>query len=110
MRKDIEQVLRQRAIKVLFVLTNVSKDKRGTRKELNLAEQVARKESLEDFIIPLKIEAVPHYDVNIELQTTLSISFEQGWAKGLNQLIEKLEQTKSRKESQLKVYDLRTIL
>jgi hypothetical protein len=95
--KDIEQVIRQRAVKILFVLTNISKDKRGTRKELNLADQIARKESLDDFIIPLKIEAVPHYDVNIELQTTLPISFEDGWAKGLNQLIEKLEQQKVEK-------------
>lgn len=96
--KDIEQVIRQRAVKFLFVLTNISKDKNGTRKELNLADQVARKESLEDFIIPLKIESVPHYDVNIELQTTLTIPFEEGWAKGLNQLIEKLEQQKVEKD------------
>ncbi|HEY0460532.1 MAG TPA: toll/interleukin-1 receptor domain-containing protein [Pyrinomonadaceae bacterium] len=30
--RDIEQVIRQRAIKVLFVLTNVSKDKRELEK------------------------------------------------------------------------------
>lgn len=89
--KNIEKVLREKTVKVLFVLSKTSNQKDGTRKELNLAQQLARKHSFEDFVIPLLIDEIPHSDVCIELQTIIPIHFENGWAKGLTQLIEKLE-------------------
>ncbi len=98
--RDVEKVIRQNAVKFLFVQSKMAMEKDGTRRELNLAYQIARRENLEDFIIPLKVEPIPHFEVSVELQTTLSIEFSQGWAKDLHQLLEKLEQQKVEKNLQ----------
>lgn len=95
--RDVEKVIRQNAVKFLFVQSKKAMEKDGTRRELNLAYQIAKRENLEDFIIPLKVEPIPHFEVSVELQTTLSIEFSHGWAKGLHQLLEKLEQQKVEK-------------
>lgn len=95
--RDVEQLIRQNTVKFLFVQSKTAMEKDGTRRELNLAYQVAKKDNLKDFIIPLKVETIPHYEVSVELQTTLSIEFSHGWAKGLHQLLEKLEQQKVEK-------------
>lgn len=95
--RDVDKIIRQNTTKFLFVQSKTAMEKDGTRRELNLAYQIARKEGLKDFIIPLKVEPIPHFEVSVELQTTLSIEFSRGWAKGLHQLLEKLEQQKVEK-------------
>lgn len=55
--KNIQQIIREKAVKFLFVASKVSmQEKTGCRKELALAEQVANKEEFNEFIIPLSIE------------------------------------------------------
>lgn len=97
--RDVDKIIRQNTTKFLFVQSKTAMEKDGTRRELNLAYQIARNEGLKDFIIPLKVEPIPHFEVSVELQTTLSIEFSHGWAKGLHQLLEKLEQQKVEKNS-----------
>src|SRR3954452_23494732 len=46
---DIEDVLRNSAVKVLYVLSRSSNAKDGPLRELHLAQSVARKEKLTDF-------------------------------------------------------------
>lgn len=89
--RDIEDVIRHKTAKFVFVQSETSMKKNGTRKELNLAYQVATKENFQDFILPLKIEEFSHSEVCIELQTTISTPFEESWAKGLEQILKKLE-------------------
>lgn len=96
--KNVQEIIREKTVKFLFVASHVSmQEKTGARKELALAEQVARRENFEEFVIPLSIEKLTRDEYCIELQTTYPTAFENGWAKGLNQLLEKLEQQKVEK-------------
>jgi hypothetical protein len=90
--KDIEQAIRERTIKFIYVLSKTSNVKNGPLQELMVAQNVARDQNLHDFIIPLHIDNLPHREINIQLSRLNSIGFERGWAKGLKLLLEKLEQ------------------
>ena len=60
--------------------------------ELTVAQNVARDNSLRDFILPLLIDDLPHREINIQLARLNSISFRSGWALGVKTLLEKLDQ------------------
>ncbi len=89
--KDIEQAIRTRTIKFIYVLSRVSNVKDGPLQELAVAKAVARKESLNDFILPVHIDNLSYDEMNIEIKRLNAISFEGGWAQGLAQLLRKLE-------------------
>lgn len=87
---DIDTAIRERSVKFLYVLSRVSNNKPGVLKELALAQTVARRAGLQDFIIPLQIDDLRHSDINIEVHRLNTISFVDGWASGLTQLLGKL--------------------
>lgn len=89
--KNIEQVLRQRAIKFLYVLSHTSNVKQGPLNELQVAQNVMRDEGLQDFVFPLLIDDLPHREINIQLSRINTIPFNESWARGLRQLVERLE-------------------
>ena len=91
--KDVEKIIRHKAIKVLYVLSRVSNEKDGTLQEVAVAKETAKKQGLKDFIIPLLVDDLPRSEINIELKRINSISFNESWAIGLQTLIEKLEQS-----------------
>ncbi|MGH2561119.1 MAG: TIR domain-containing protein [Thermomicrobiales bacterium] len=64
---DIETVIRERTAKVLYVLSRSSNHRDGTLRELSVAQAVERSCHIDDFIIPLKIDDLPHADINIRL-------------------------------------------
>jgi hypothetical protein len=88
---DIEVALRERSAKVLYVLSNTSNHKPGPLTELQVAQNVARYERLNDFVIPLAIDNLPPRQANIALARINSIPFQSSWAAGLAQLLKKLE-------------------
>lgn len=90
---DIQEAVRERTIKFLFVLSRSSNAKDGTLQELDCAKGMAKKlkTTIRDFIIPLKIDDLPHDDVHILVRRLNHISFRPSWAKGLAQLLDKLE-------------------
>lgn len=88
--KDIELVLRRRAIKFLYVLSRTSNVKQGPLDELQVAQNVMRDEGLQDFILPLLIDDLPPREINIQLSRINAIPFNESWAKGLHQLLERL--------------------
>jgi hypothetical protein len=90
--KDIEDVLRERTVKYLYVLSRTSNIKPGALEELAVARIVARTQKIRDFIIPLHIDDLPHSEVNINLARLNSISFEGGWAGGFARLLKKLDE------------------
>ena len=90
---DIEDVIRANAAKVIFVLSRTSNSKEGPLRELQLAQTVARREKLKDFVIPLLIDDLPHSDITIELGRVNVMPFQNSWAAGLATLLKKLEQT-----------------
>ena len=87
---DIEYVIRTQAVKYVYVLSRPSNRKPGTLKELRVANAIARRENLRDFVIPLRLDDLPHDEINIELGRLNAIDFAE-WAPGLKQLCEKLE-------------------
>ncbi|MDP9471405.1 MAG: toll/interleukin-1 receptor domain-containing protein [Chloroflexota bacterium] len=89
---DIETVIRERAVKFLYVLSRSSNHKPGPLNELSVAQAVARSHQIRDFIVPLKIDDLPHAETNIRLHSLNAVSFTNGWAPGLGRLIEKLEE------------------
>jgi hypothetical protein len=90
---DIQEAIKERTAKFLFVLSRSSNAKEGALQELDCAKGVAKKQkaTLRDFIIPLKIDDLPYDDVHIIVRRLNQISFRPSWAKGLAQLLEKLE-------------------
>lgn len=88
---DIEEVIKERAVKVLYVLSRTSNTKDGPLRELHFAQGVAKREKLKDFVIPLHIDDLPHGDVTIEITRINAVPFGQSWGTGLVNLLEKLE-------------------
>jgi hypothetical protein len=89
---DIESVLRTSAAKVLYILSKTSNSKDGPLRELQLAQSIARKEKLKDFVIPLHIDDLSHHDITIELSRVITMPFHRAWASGLASLLNKLEE------------------
>lgn len=88
---DIESAIRERTVKFLYVLTRASNEKPGSRNELALAVATERKEGLKDFVIPLWLDDLAPEDFNAEIFRRNAIGFQDGWAGGLGQLLEKFE-------------------
>ena len=87
---DIEEVIRQKAVKVIYVLSKVSNESgRGFRKELHLADSVGRQLKDKRFLIPVAIDDLLPRDYNVYVQQLNTIQF-QNWATGLRQLLKAL--------------------
>lgn len=88
---DIEAVIRDRTAKVIYLLSRASNTKDGPLRELHLAQSLAQREKLADFVIPAHIDDLPFSDIKIELTRVNSIAFQKSWASGLAILLKKLE-------------------
>ena len=97
--RDIETEIRERTVKFVYVLSRVSNEKDGSRQELRIAKAVARNQPLKDFVVPVRIDGLPHSAVHIELAGLNVIDFYPRWALGLTQLLEKLERDAVSKSS-----------
>ncbi|MDR4485607.1 MAG: toll/interleukin-1 receptor domain-containing protein [Nitrospirales bacterium] len=89
--KDIEEAIRERTVKFVYVLSKTSNNKNGPLQELQVATNVARDKELQDFVIPALIDDLPTREFNIQLARLNSIPFSAGWASGLKNLFEKLD-------------------
>jgi hypothetical protein len=87
---DIEDIIRNGAIKYLYVLSHASNHKLGALRELRVANATGQKEALADFVIPLRIDDLPHDEINIEIGR-LNVIECRHWATGLTQLCKKLD-------------------
>ena len=86
----IEEVIRHRAAKVVYLFSPASNIKEGCLRELSVAQSVAKTEKLGDFVIPLRIADVAHSDANIRIHP-LNILESRSWSVGLAALLAKLE-------------------
>lgn len=87
-----EEIIRNNAIRVLFITTRNSQAKEGTLKELAVADKTRKTLNTPDFIIPLHADAaLSHGDFKSEIIRQISIPFTNNWAEGLKQLVDKLE-------------------
>jgi len=88
---DIEQALRNKTAKFLYVLSRTSNAKDGPLNELQVAANIQRDNKLRDFVIPLLIDDLPHREIHIQLSRLTAVNFREGWAKGLQNLLRKLQ-------------------
>jgi len=90
--RDIEGVLRERTAKFIYVLSRLSNGKPGALKELQLGENIQRKESLRNFILPVAVDDLPPSDYNIQLARLHALNFRTSWAHGLTQVLDRLSE------------------
>ncbi len=86
--KDIEKAIREETAKFVFVLSTTSMLKRGTLRELAIADKL---NAVGDFIIPVRINEVSSSDLPGELIRLNYIDFCHGWADGLRNLLKRFE-------------------
>jgi TIR domain len=93
---DIEYVIRNRAIKFIYVLSRTSNESdRGFRKELHLADSEAKKIARQypHFVLPVAIDDLPPSEYNILLQQ-LNCVRSQDWSNGLRDILKGLRKDK----------------
>src|SRR5262245_7741994 len=83
----LEDALRNKAAKMLWVATKPGCEKQGVRNEIQIATDMMRKLGDGNFIIPLKLEEceAPFQAVHIQW-----IDFRSGWGAGFADLLENL--------------------
>ena len=89
--EDIEDAIKNCAAKFVFLLSEASNKKRGTRDELDCAIGTEKKLNIKDFILTLRVDDLPYDDVYISIRRLNHIDFRTSWAHGLAQLLDKLE-------------------
>jgi hypothetical protein len=93
---SIEEALRKRALKVIFVVSRASCDsgRSGVRNEISVADAI--KKSLKDpeFIIPVRIDDVPFDEFPIQIHQLNAIDFTAGWGAKLAVLVDTLTKAK----------------
>ena len=94
--QDIEDALRQQAIKFVLVVSQNAFDEKGRvrdgiKNEIALANILRKELGDEGFIIPMRIDDTPHKDFSTDFIRLNAISCRENWASGLANLIEVLE-------------------
>lgn len=89
-QRKLEHALRHRARKVLLVANPRAVDKQGVRNEIQIASDVARKIGDKEFVIPLRLAP---FEAPFLIAHAQYIDFQRGWALGLAELLETLDQT-----------------
>jgi hypothetical protein len=93
---SIEEALRNRAFKVIFVVSKKSVDpaRTGVRNELSVADSVRKSLSDPSFIIPVRIDDTAFGDFPILIHQLNAIDFTKGWGTKLAELLDTLETSK----------------
>lgn len=97
--KEIEEKIREEAVKVLVVTSRASRNAEGVDNEINIARGIEKELSLQDFIIQLKIDDLPYTQLPPVLNNRLAISFEGNWGEGLQKLTKQFDGEKIPKDS-----------
>jgi TIR domain-containing protein len=97
--KDVERLLRDRTVKFIYVLSRASNQRDGVLQEVQIATTVARRLGFADFVIPAKIDDLPHADMNIHVNRLFATPFHESPAGGYAMLLEKLRRDEVPKNS-----------
>jgi hypothetical protein len=89
----VEDLVKNKAVKYLFVLSSSSNGDSELLKELRFAYEIMQSKKLVGFVIPVQVVDVPDDERTILLQGTSPIDFSQGWSIGLNDLLKYLEKS-----------------
>jgi hypothetical protein len=88
--ENIQTAIKETTIKFVFALSTAANQKQGTLDELDCALGTEKKNKLQDFIIPLKLDELPYDDTYIGIRRLNQIDFRGSWASGLAILLKKL--------------------
>lgn len=88
---DIQDAIRNHAAKVVFLASRTSVRRDGFLNEVSLAAGTERSAGLSDFLIPCRLDDLPHNDLPAQLHRRNAIDFSEGWHLGLGRLLTKFE-------------------
>ena len=91
--KVLQEILDNRALKYLLVLSKDTFSKQGVIDEWEQAKATAKRTGIADFIMILKIDDVP-FNVRIGVNVKNHFRFDSSWAKALKNLLIKLDRDK----------------
>ncbi|ABE40855.1 hypothetical protein RPD_3632 [Rhodopseudomonas palustris BisB5] len=93
---SIEEALRKRALKVIFVVSKASCDpgRSGVRNEISVADAIKKTLKDPEFIIPVRIDDVPFDEFPIQIHQLNAIDFTSGWGAKLAVLVDTLTKAK----------------
>ncbi len=95
--KEVNNSLQFRTTRFLFVLSRSSNIKPDPLGELETARNIMKREEINNFIVPLKIDDISRDEIDYRLQEIQNISFESNWAAGLTNLLKLLKKEKTPK-------------
>lgn len=87
----IEDIIRNRAAKVIVAASGLAQTRPGVLDEIALALSIERNLGLTNFVIPLRIDETKFLDFRANLQRRNILDFHGNWAAGLAQLLKVLE-------------------
>jgi TIR domain len=89
---SIEDALRKRTLKVVFVVSKASCDpnRTGVQNEISVADAVKKSLKDPDFIIPVRIDDIAFSDLPIQIHRLNAIDFTTGWGAKLAELVDTL--------------------
>ena len=89
---SIEDALRKRTLKVVFVVSKASCDpnRSGVQNEISVADAVKKSLKDPDFIIPVRIDDIAFSDLPIQIHRLNTIDFTTGWGAKLAELVDTL--------------------
>lgn len=93
---SIEDALRKRALKVIFVGSRASCEpgRSGVRNEISVADAIKKSLKDSEFIIPVRIDDVPFDEFPIQIHQLNAIDFTAGWGAKLALLVDTLTKAK----------------
>ena len=84
--RDIEDAIRNHAAKVIVVLSQTSQAKEGVLNEIHTALAVEKKDNIDRFVVPIRIDDLPPTDITSVLIQKTYIDFHINRADGLDKL------------------------
>lgn len=93
--QEIERIIRDEAFQVIAVLSRVSvdPDRSGVQNEIALADTVKKKLGRPEFLVPIRLDDVPHSDFPIQVHRLNAIDFSTSWGAGLERVLEDLQKS-----------------
>ena len=88
---DIDKAIKERSFRMLALLSRDSVSKPNPTGEWLTGRAVGRELGVDDFLISLNTDGLSPLEIPWNLQTINYIPFHPSWAKGLEQLLKKLE-------------------
>ena len=87
MWQDIGRIIKKEAALVVVVLSRGSYQKDGVLDEIALSVATGRQLNKQQFVIPVRIDALPFSDFPEQLIRLTAVDFSHDWADGLNRLL-----------------------